>query len=323
MKSLLGTAVTIGCLVSSTTAVALVPKLWSANSVRLTTNSSSIWPWQTYVTFNVKPPYLEINATGDELAPGLVFYTPTAGINEHAFISRLGPLISTDAGDLVWAGPESGDASNFRVQSLFDEPVITFWEGTGAAAAGLLAGHGYGQVQIYNTSYDLIATVCPKLNLTKPPNQSSDCDADVHESFITTSGSILVTAYNVTPADLTSIGGPQQGYVWDTLIAEIDIQTNQVLFLWSPLAHIPLKDSKYPLQGSGRNTSNPYDFFHANAIYPWEGGYLINSRHTWTTYYVGRDGKIIWQINGADGGDFGGIPAGGHFVSSSEALSSL
>ncbi|KAF2149730.1 hypothetical protein K461DRAFT_314839 [Myriangium duriaei CBS 260.36] len=302
-----------GHLASLAAASTPVPKLWSRNSVSLTTNASTVWPWQTYITSDVKPPYLEVNATGEDLVPGLVFYTPTAGVDEDAFISRLGPLISSDNGDLVWAGPVSGDASNLRVQTLFDQPVISFWEGTGAAASGLLAGHGYGQVQVYNTSYDLIATICPKLNLTKPPKQDSDCDADVHESYITEAGTVLVTAYNVTNADLTSVGGPQQGYVFDTLIVEIDVRTSEVLFLWSPLEHVPLSASKYPVAGAGRNTSNPYDFFHANAIYPWEGGYLINSRHTWTTYFVGRDGKIIWEINGLNGGDFGSIPQGGHF----------
>lgn len=292
-----------------------VPKLWSKNSVTISTNSSTNWPSQNYVSTNVTPSYLEINATGEPLEPGLIFYTPTAGVNAKAFISRLGPVISTDTGDLVWAGPISGDASNFKVQSLYGEPVLSFWEGTGAAASGLLAGHGYGQVNIYNTSYDQIATVCPKLNITKPPGQNSDCDADVHESYITDYGTILLTAYNVTNADLTSIGGPKNGYVYDTLAFEVDIRTGDVLFSWSPLQHVSLNNSKYPLSGAGNSTANAYDFFHINAIFPFEGGFLINSRHTWSTYFVDRSGNIVWQIQGSTGGDFGAIPAGGSFVS--------
>jgi hypothetical protein len=39
----------------------------------------------------------------------------------------------------------------------------------------------------------------------------------------------LITAYNTTGADLTSIGGPDKGYVWDSLIFEIDIKTQKIL----------------------------------------------------------------------------------------------
>ncbi|GAM82965.1 hypothetical protein ANO11243_009510 [Dothideomycetidae sp. 11243] len=295
------------------TRVGLV-KMVSFLQLALASNASGARPGQSYVSSNVTPPYLQVNSTGRDLAPGLLFYTPTAGVDENASILRLGPLISSDTGDLVWAGPISDDASNLRVQTLNGQPVVSFWEGTGAAASGLLAGHGYGPVQIYNTSYDLIATICPKLNITHPPGQESDCDADVHESYITDDNTILVTAYNITKADLTSIGGPQEGYVYDSLIVEIDIASGEIVFLWSPLEHVPVGDSKYPLGKAGHTVATAYDFFHANSIFPWEDGYLINSRHTWTTYYVDKCGDIIWRIDGAEGGDFGSIPAGGLFA---------
>ncbi|KAJ6015752.1 hypothetical protein N7540_010343 [Penicillium herquei] len=223
------------------------------------------------------------------------------------------PFIMTDAGDLVWSGPVTPDASNFRVQTLYGEPVITYWGGSGGAAESTSASHGYGHIVIHNSSYDQIGTICPNFNLTLPPGTDTPCQADVHESLITKDNTIIVTAYNTTKADLRDIGGPEDGWVLDPLVFEIDIQTSEILFSWSPLAHVPITDSRLPLDGAGKNTSNPYDFFHTNSVQPFEGNYLINSRSTWKTYLVDKDGNILWQIDGETGGDFGSLPEGGRF----------
>jgi hypothetical protein len=217
----------------------------------------------------------------------------------------------TDAGDLVWGGPLS-KSSNLRVQTLFDKPVITYWQDTGTNDP--LPAHGYGKVIILDTSYKQINTVCPQLNLT---GASSFCNADLHESFITSDNTMLITAYNITTADLRNVGGPENGYVLESLAVEVDITTGEILFMWSPLAHVPINTTHWPLLKSGYSKSNPFDWFHMNSIQAFEGHYLINSRHTWTVYLVDRSGKIVWQIDGQNGGDFGSIPAGGNFVSPS------
>lgn len=44
------------------------------------------------------------------------------------------------------------------------------------------------------------------------------------------------------------------------------------------------------------------------------GDYLINGRHTWSTYLVsGYDGHIIWRVEGESGGDFGSLPEEARF----------
>ncbi|KAJ5469223.1 hypothetical protein N7539_008841 [Penicillium diatomitis] len=290
-----------------------LPTLCSRNSVTVAQNSSSVWPWQEYTSSSAKPPYLEINATGEQLAPGLIFFDPQTGINPRSYIPDQAPFIMTDTGDLIWSGPVTPDASNFRVQELYGEPVITYWAGSGGASSSASASHGYGHIVIQNSSYDQIATVCPSFNLTLPPGQSAPCQADVHESFITEDNTILVTAYNITSANLKDLGGPEEGWVLDPLVFEIDLTTSEILFSWSPLAHVPITDTKLPLLGAGENISNPFDFFHTNSIQLFEGNYLVNSRNTWTTYLVDRKGNILWQIDGETGGDFGGLPEGGRF----------
>lgn len=162
-----------------------IPRLCARNSVTITQNASSVWPWQQYVSSDAQPPYLEINATGEPLAPGLILFDPQLGMNLESYIPHQAPFIMTDEGELVWSGPTAADASNFRVQTLMGEQVLTYWTGSGGAAEGGHADHGYGRILVYNSSYDLIREICPKLNLTMPPGTIADCQADVHESFIT------------------------------------------------------------------------------------------------------------------------------------------
>jgi hypothetical protein len=205
-----------------------LPKLCSQGSVTVARNVSSIWPWQEYISSSARPPYLEINATGEELAPGLISFDPQTGINFESYIPDKAPFIMTDAGDLVWSGPVTPDASNFRVQKLFGQPVVTYWAGSGGAAESSSASHGYGHIVIHNSSYDQIGVFCPKLNLTLPPGTSAPCQADVYESLITEDNTILITAYNRTNADLRDLGGSEDGWVLDSLVLKIDLQTSEI-----------------------------------------------------------------------------------------------
>jgi hypothetical protein len=113
----------------------------------------------------------------------------------------------------------------------------------------------------------------------------------------------------------TSVGGAKDGWVLDSFAAEVNITTGDVLFEWHPLGNVHLSGSHYSLGHNGQNQSNPWDFFHINAIELVGDNYLINSRHFWTTYLVSPQGEIIWEINGLDGGDFGPLPNGAQFVS--------
>lgn len=293
----------------------------ASNSSQVNTEVD-FWPWQSYKTSNATPPTFVANRTNQELASGLLFIgyeaiVPNKGVKVQT------PLIMSDTGDLVWQGP-NGTSSNFRQGTLYNKPVITYWTGDGEAANSQAASHGYGKVLIYNQNYEVIHEVCPKLKLTTPPGTSITCGADVHESYITERNTMLVTAYNITTADLSSVGGPKNGWVQDSLVVEVDIETNEVVFSWSPLAHVPINATHVPLDvnsGLGVNASTAFDYFHTNAAQSFGDYYLINSRHTWSTYLVDKKGSIVWELNGATGGDFGTIPKGGNFVSFSAEIS--
>lgn len=157
--------------------------------------------------------------------------------------------------------------------------------------------------------------VCPKLGLITNDNTTYQCQGDLHESFITDRDTLLVTAYNVTKADLSSVGGLVNGWVYDCLIFEIVPRSEDVLFSWSALEHVPVQNTKQPLAGTGKNQSNPFDWFHINSVVNIGNQYLVNSRHLWSTYLVTPTGDISWTLQGETGGDFGPLPPNGHFVS--------
>lgn len=285
----------------------------AANSRTVVSNDSSVWPWQTYVSSNITPPYLQINRSGEgELSPGFIFLGQEDDSSSDPGVKEVAPFILTDENELVWGGPV-GDSSNFRQQFWGNQSVITFWVGTGKAAYGADAGRGWGEVLFYDNTYRLINTVCLQLNLTLPTGTTAECQSDVHESFITPDNTILLTAYNTSQGDLTSLGGPSDGWVYDSIAVELDLATNEVVFSWSPLAHLPVNLTHYPYTGS--NLTEPFDWFHMNSIQKVGDHYLINSRHLWQTFLVNKAGEIVWHIDGETGGDFGALPENGTFVS--------
>lgn len=160
--------------------------------------NTTIWPYQIYKSAPFNPPVWEINATGEALAPGLLFITPS-DFSTVDVVKQPAAQIFTDEGQLVWSGP-TANSTNFKWQYLDGEPTITFW--SGVSSAGGNTGHGYGNVTLLDTSYDLKAVVCPDFNLTVPGEETFDCQADLHESYLTDRNTILVSAYNATPADL-------------------------------------------------------------------------------------------------------------------------
>lgn len=249
--------------------------------------SAIAWPSQSFKSVPFAPPVFNITKSGAPLAPGLLFITTTA-------LPYPASYIMTDDGDLVWSST-TGDYFNLNVQSFDSKPVLTYWNGTGSPNLAL-NGHGYGQVQIFDSTYTELYNLCLSLDLVIPTNTTVECQADLHESYVTDRGSILVTAYNITQADLTSINGPADGWIYDCLVFEIDIKTQEILFSWSAFrAGIPISDSKLPL-GSAGDFADPFDFFHINSIQNVGDSYLINSRHMWTSYMIDSKGEIEWQF---------------------------
>lgn len=158
----------------------------------ISNNGTGIWPYRTYKSTNITSPTFNITQYGASLSPGLIFMGLENGaFNPGEHSPR--PLIMTDTGDLVWAGPNISASSNVRGQTLYGQPAMSYWRGSGEAGGSGETGHGYGQVDILDSSYNTTYTICPKVSITLPPGTSASCIADVHESYITSNNTMYAT----------------------------------------------------------------------------------------------------------------------------------
>ena len=222
-----------------------------------------------------------LTATTGTSAPGHgdLFLTPTGDTTTYAN----GAEITDPTGTELWFHPApAGDVdADFRAQTLYGKPVLTFWEGTNFG--GLSDGTDY----IYNDRYQQIAAIHAGNGLT----------TDGHEFIVTNHGTAWVLSYDTATVDLSSINGPTDQSVIEAYVQEIDIRTGRVLFSWNAADHVPYSQSEEPLPASA---STPWDWFHINAVKPQaDGNLLISARDTWTTYKVnGHSGQVIWQLGG-------------------------
>lgn len=212
-----------------------------------------------------RPPRLVVVHRSSRNAPGYIFIAPKEGQTAE------GPEIVDDHGRPVWFHPGAA-STDFRVQSYLGKPVLTWCE----------RGVGY----IVDTSYKVVATV----------HAGNGLDLDGHEFALTPQGTALVTIAHGVPYDLSSVGGPKDGVVVDSIVQEIDVATGRVLFEWHSLDHVPLGESYLPVNAD----PDSYDYFHINAVnLDSDGNLLISGRHTWTVYKVDRKtGRILWRLGG-------------------------
>lgn len=114
----------------------------------------------------------------------------------------------TDKNELIWQGP-SGQAFNFGVQTYKGKPVLAYWNGTIFKEP---VGRGSGSIHILNNAYQEIAVVSLYDGVFLTLNGTSNMsNIDLHEIYITNRNTVVVTANNVTQADLRSVGGPRNG----------------------------------------------------------------------------------------------------------------
>jgi hypothetical protein len=218
-------------------------------------------------------------------APGLypapVHMSRRAPGNRDIFLSPEGLMILNPSGQLVWFRHIHHQVPiNLAVQSYRGQRVLTWWQGH------LITGHGTdGREVILNSSYRQIATVRAGWGLS----------SDLHEFQITPQGTALLDAFYPVRADLSSVGGPTNGVLFDNVIQQVDIRTGQVLWEWHAYGHVPLRDSYYGVSRDGE-----FDYFHINSIQRLPGQrLLISSRMMWAVYLINaHTGRLIWTLGG-------------------------
>ena len=259
-------------------------------------------PFQTFMSNReVKPPEMQVNRNGSAgLAPGFVFIgvdgEPTSGqnwptiwgmrlLNSHT--ARQADWITDFSkerqGTLIWTGNYT-EPFDFRTQTYKGEPVLTFWSGQ------LMDGYGLGTYYILNQSYAEIAHFSPV----------GYDGGDLHEFSITDNDTALIIIYTPAPANLSSVGGDENGWIYDGVFQEIDIETGELRFEWNASTHVPVNETYNERGDAGSSEGSPWDYFHMNSVQKdHNGDFLVSARVMDCVYKIsGVDGSIIWKFGG-------------------------
>jgi Arylsulfotransferase (ASST) len=228
----------------------------------------------------LRPPDVTVSATARTAVGGDIFIAPYSGIGQY------GPMILDEHGGLIYfkpLSPAGARAADFRVQQYEGEPVLTWWQDPLIAAGSATAGD-----VIANSSYQTIDVV----------RAGNGYQPDLHEFQITPQGTALITVYDAIDCNLSSVGGPAEGAVADTLLQEIDLKTGLVMYEWHSLDHVPLANSYSSAAPTSR--AEPFDYFHINSIdVEQDGDLLVDSRNTWAVYDVDPlTGQVRWELGG-------------------------
>jgi hypothetical protein len=228
-----------------------------------------------------QPPTISVTTSSPAQSPGDVFVAPIAGYGQW------GPMIFERSGALVWFKPlPAGEAAmDLQVDSYQGQPVLVWWQGRIVNPLGV----GFGVDEIYNSSYQPVATV----------SAGNGYEADLHDIQLTSRGAAYITAYSLVRANLSSVGGSGDGTLQDAIVQEVDVRTGLVMWEWHAYGHVALSDS---YNEKPTSATTPWDFFHVNSISPDLSGdenLLISSRNTWAGYELDHHtGQILWRLGG-------------------------
>lgn len=258
-------------------------------------HSSNVWSFVS--AKNLHPMKVKVQTFKRGTSSGSIFLAPY-GFSSTPMYGQSGALILESDGTPVWFRPlKSPNLMNtdFRVQQLYGENVLTFWQGTLATPPAYTNAPGGSSepgscYYILDNHYRVVRTLSAKRGYT----------SDIHEFLLTPQNTALFLSTKTVPMDLRPYGGAENGYVQDFAIQEIDVKTGKLLFFWNALAHIPLSDSYEPISNAAL-TGNIWDAFHLNSIglTPSKDDLIVSSRSTWTIYKINkRSKKIVWQLGG-------------------------
>ena len=218
---------------------------------------------------DLEPASITVNRHSSAEYNGDIFVTPQYGPVQN------GPMILDPSGNTIWFQPLPANelATDFRVQQLGGQPVLTWWQGF------TNNGSGRGEGVIYNSQYQQIATVQAANGLQ---------GMDLHEFLVTPQGDAYIVG--VSPVHYAGMGRP----LMDAVVQEIDIKTGLVLFEWHALDHVPITESFFKKGTKGL----VFDPYHLNSVsLDTDGNLIISMRNTWAVYKVDHQtGAVIWTL---------------------------
>ncbi|EEB92766.1 hypothetical protein MPER_08678 [Moniliophthora perniciosa FA553] len=245
----------------------------------------------TPAAWNFIVPYSTERSTSN-ITPGYLFVAPRSTVS-----AQHGAVIYAQDGTMIWDGKEYGEAMAFKVVTWMGEPHICLWQGE---FFGL--GLGSGHTILLNQKYEVVANYTTALE-----GETGLTYADFHETDITVNNTALLAAYQLRTMDLTAYGGSSSGWIYDSVVQELNVTSGQAIWTWKAGDHIdPGECTDFYAWGTYNQTGDvhdtAWDYFHINSIEKDNSGnYLISSRHCSTIYYLdGSDGHVIWRLGGRE-----------------------
>jgi hypothetical protein len=125
-------------------------------------------------------------------------------------------------------------------------------------------------------------------------------DGDLHDFQITPNDTAILMIYDPIPVNLSSIGGPELGWIYDGVFQEVNLETGELLFQWRASDFYNPSDSYHPIGDTGHGRTSAYDWLHINSVDKDEQGrYLVSMRHLHTVACIdGTNGEVLWSLGG-------------------------
>ncbi|KAK3669909.1 hypothetical protein LTR78_010220 [Recurvomyces mirabilis] len=264
--------------------------------------------------YGVLGPYVTNSfVSTDVTAPKLNFMKPFTACDDGSYIflaprgetANSSVCILDATGSLIWTTHQyHGQAYNLQAQTYKGEQYLTFWAGDNS-----VGGHGVGQYYMLDKHYHIYRSIIA----------ANDLPTDLHAFTITADDTALLSVYKVTQVDLSTVPayiepsnhpapaqparvppplGPPDGWIWESMFQEIDIETGELLFEWRASEHFEYTASYDPMKSATEEES--WDWFHINSVEKDNrGNYLISARHLRTIAYIdGKTGDVLWQLGG-------------------------
>jgi hypothetical protein len=245
------------------------------------TSTASSEELQSFVTRpDLRPPAVKLTvAAGARSSPSYIVLSVNNVVAGGPL--QQGLMMLDREGRLVWFQPiAAAKPFDLNVQSYQDRSVLTWWQGH------LVASHGAGVGLMADAEYGTMKHI-----------QAGDgLQIDLHELNLTSRGTALITAYELTKADLRPLGGARSGPVYAGHAQEIDLATGKVLFDWNSLEHVAIRES-FEQAPTGTEV---LDFMHLNSVCETaDGNLLVSGRNTSALYKIDRSsGKVLWRLGG-------------------------
>jgi hypothetical protein len=117
---------------------------------------------------------------------------------------------------------------------------------------------------------------------------------------VTRRDTALIAAHYKRRADLSTVGGPVDGWILDGIFQEIDIATGNLLHEWRAADHVPIASTLKTLDNGEGTEDHPFDYFHISGVdRGLSGDYLVSAGNMRAVMSIDAStGQVQWNLGG-------------------------